>query len=183
MTARIEAVAFDIDGTLVDSEPLHLDVLKQVCSETGVDLAGLADDHFHGVHLDDVWHGLAPRRPSTLTHASWTARIIDVYCARAHELAPLAGMEALLDALEATGLRMVCVSNSGRRVVDANIAALGIAGRMEFTISFDDVTNGKPHPEPYASAAQRLGLAGAPARRIEKQRRLHVFERRLAGQQ
>jgi len=70
-------------------------------------------------------------------------------------------------AARGAGVRMVCVSNSVRRIVDANIAALGIAGDIAFSISFDDVPHGKPHPAPYAMAASRLGLAPAQVAAVE----------------
>ncbi|MDB5550284.1 MAG: HAD-superfamily hydrolase, subfamily variant 3, partial [Rhizobium sp.] len=43
-------------------------------------------------------------------------------------------------------------------VVDANLKALGVIDLIEFSISLDDVSLGKPHPEPYLAAAQRLGI-------------------------
>ncbi|NIY98292.1 HAD family phosphatase [Salipiger sp. HF18] len=165
--ATIAAIAFDIDGTLVDSELLHLDVLNEVCAETGVDLSGLDDDRFRGVHLADVWTALEPRRPADLSHQHWTDLIVARYCARAGELRPLAGMEELLAAARGAGVPMVCVSNSVRRIVDANIAALGIAGDIAFSVSFDDVPYGKPHPAPYVMAASRLGLAPAQVAAVE----------------
>ena len=154
----IEAVAWDIDGTLVNSEPLHLDVLKAVCAETGIDIADYADDHFIGVHQPDVWAALAPRAPEGVTGEAWMARGDALYMARATELEPLADMLPVMRALRDAGLRQVCVSNSGRAIVDANLSAIGVDDLIEFSISFDDVKNGKPDPEPYAAAAARLGL-------------------------
>ncbi len=51
-----------------------------------------------------------------------------------------------------------CVSNSGRRVVEANIGAIAMPDALRFALSRDDVTHGKPHPEPYLRAAERLGV-------------------------
>ena len=61
-------------------------------------------------------------------------------------------------ALSAAGLRQICVSNASRALVDANIDALGLGSFMDFTLSVDDVRNGKPDPEPYATGCARLGL-------------------------
>ena len=57
------------------------------------------------------------------------------------------------------GLTQVCVSNSGRAIVDANLEALGVANTIAFSICFDDVAAGKPDPEPFRQACIRLGLA------------------------
>ena len=48
--------------------------------------------------------------------------------------------------------------------MDANLRHLGLADLLEFSISLDDVAEGKPHPEPYRRAAERLGIA--PARLV-----------------
>ncbi|WP_141342467.1 HAD family hydrolase [Bradyrhizobium sp. USDA 3458] len=56
------------------------------------------------------------------------------------------------------GIRQACVSNSSRRIVDANLATLTWLPYLQFSISLDDVVNGKPHREPYATAARRLGV-------------------------
>ena len=55
------------------------------------------------------------------------------------------------------GVAQACVSNSGRTIVDANIKALGIGKIIAFSISLDDVSAGKPDPEPYREAARRFG--------------------------
>ena len=59
--------------------------------------------------------------------------------------------------LAARGVAQACVSNSGRRIVDANITALGIGKMIAFSLSLEDVSAGKPDPEPYREAARRLG--------------------------
>ena len=60
-------------------------------------------------------------------------------------------------ALRLMGVAQACVSNSGRTIVDANIEALGIAEFITFSLSLNDVSQGKPDPEPFREAARRLG--------------------------
>lgn len=168
MTPRpIRAVAWDIDGTLVDSEPLHLRVLVEVCRELGDDLADLDHDRFRGVHMPGVWAALAPRLAGRTDAAAWTEAIVARYVERAPGLRPLLGAVEVMARFREAGLRQVCVSNSGRRVVDANLAALGIGGLIDFSISLDDVTHGKPDPTPYREAARRLGLDPAEVAAVE----------------
>ena len=54
----IGAVAWDIDGTLVDSEPLHLKSLILVCEKYDVDISDLPNEYFIGVNLHGVWKAL-----------------------------------------------------------------------------------------------------------------------------
>ena len=49
------------------------------------------------------------------------------------------------------------MSNSVRRIVDVNLARLDLGDALAFSIAREDVAHGKPHPEPYALACQRLG--------------------------
>jgi HAD superfamily hydrolase (TIGR01509 family) len=158
MMAKLRAVAWDIDGTLIDSEPLHETVLNTVCAGHGADLSDLPVSHFRGMHMPDVWKELQSRMPSSLAETDWADAIIDEYVAHAHELQPLAGAVAVMRTFAAAGLKQVCVSNSGRRIVNANLEALGVLDLIEFSISLDDIAFGKPHPEPYRVASQRLNI-------------------------
>jgi HAD superfamily hydrolase (TIGR01509 family) len=155
----IRAIAWDIDGTLVDSEPLHHRALLAGGLVWGVDLSDLPEQRFRGVHMHDVWTTLARRFPADLIRADWLQAIEEQYVAAADSLEPLAGAIEAIRAFAARGLQQVCVSNSNRRIVDANLRALGIAPFIAFSISFDDVRNGKPDPEPYRQACERLSLA------------------------
>ena len=89
---------------------------------------------------------------------AWT-EIDRFYIQQAAELVATPQARETIHALHARGVAQACVSNSGRNVVDANIAALGIGDLIAFSISLDDVAAGKPDPEPYRRAAQRLALA------------------------
>jgi HAD superfamily hydrolase (TIGR01509 family) len=156
---RWKAVAWDIDGTLVDSEALHHRALVEVSRRYGADLAGLPDTAFQGVHMLDVWSRLRSRFAPSLARDEWLTAIDRFYVERAGELVATAQARETIRALHARGVAQACISNSSRRVVDANLAALGVADAMAFSISLDDVVAGKPDPEPYRLAASRLGIA------------------------
>jgi len=60
--------------------------------------------------------------------------------------------------LSQLGVLQVCVSNSRRVTVDANIAALGFAENILFSVSLDDVDHGKPNPHPYRLAIRKIDM-------------------------
>jgi HAD superfamily hydrolase (TIGR01509 family) len=151
------AVAWDIDGTLIDSEPLHQRALVAASAALGADLNDLDPEAFRGVHGLDIWEALKPRFPAGLPFRTWIAAIEAHYVAHSGELLPIPGAIEVMGRLAAHGVVQACVSNSGRRVVDANIKALGIGKLISFSLSLDDVSSGKPDPEPYREAARRLG--------------------------
>ena len=156
--SKLRAVAWDVDGTLVDSEPLHHAALLAGSRRWGVDLADLPDQAFRGIHMGDVWTMLRPRLPESLGQAEWIAAITDHYIGNRRSLAPLPGALETIEALAARGIPQVCVSNSHRPIVEANLDALGIASHMRFVVAIDDVAAGKPDPEPYRQACTRLRL-------------------------
>jgi HAD superfamily hydrolase (TIGR01509 family) len=152
------AVAWDVDGTLIDSEGLHQRSLIETGAEFGVDLSDLPDEAFRGVHMRDVWTALKPRFPVSVDRKTWNAAIQRFYIAHAPSLSPIPGALEAVRALAAKGVAQACVSNSGRAIVDANLEALQIRPAISFSISLEDVSAGKPDPEPYREAARRFAL-------------------------
>ena len=151
------AVAWDIDGTLIDSEPLHQRALVKASAALGADLSDLDPEAFRGVHALDIWRALKPRFPADTLFNTWIAAIEGYYVVHAGELEPIPGALEAMRALAMRGVAQACVSNSGRKIVEANIKALGIGEMIAFSLSLDDVSFGKPDPEPYREAARRLG--------------------------
>lgn len=154
----IRAVAWDVDGTLVDSEPLHHDALLAACGNWNVDISDISDDAFRGVHMGDVWRALAPRMPASARERDWMRANDEYYVMHRQRLKLMPQAIETVAALAEAGIAQICVSNAGRVILDANIDALGIATVIDFSLSLDDVTKGKPHPEPYETGCARLGL-------------------------
>jgi HAD superfamily hydrolase (TIGR01509 family) len=162
----IRAVAWDIDGTLVDSEGLHQLALVDVSSRHGVHL-DLDDPRFIGVSMDQVWLALSPLYPSELSQSAWMEDIVAGYLRKAERLRAFPGALIALEQLRESGIRQCCVSNSGRAVVDRNLRVIGADTIVEFSISRDDVVHGKPDPAPYLLACRRLELAPAEVLVVE----------------
>jgi HAD superfamily hydrolase (TIGR01509 family) len=156
---RFSAVAWDIDGTLVDSEPLHHRALVAASQEFGTDFGDLPDMAFRGIHMGDVWLMLRDRLPLTLQQADWIDAINRHYVADRSSLVAIPGAVDVVRDLHRLGIPQVCVSNSCRAIVDANLDALAITSCIDFSISLDDVSEGKPSPVPYRMAVERLNLA------------------------
>ena len=161
------AVAWDIDGTLINSEPLHQRALIESGAAFGVDLSDLPEEAFRGVHAHDIWTALKPRFPKAVDRKTWIAAIERFYVDRAPSLSPIPGALEAVRTLAAKGVAQACVSNSGRAIVDANLDALGIRSAISFSISLEDVSAGKPDPEPYREAARRLALPAAAVVAVE----------------
>ena len=152
------AVAWDIDGTLIDSEPTHNAALARVSSRRGAPVDP-DDPRFTGMAMEEVYALLSPLYPPGFTLAMWLDEIVAAYVDLADRLRPFAGAREAVAALHRAGVPQACVSNSVRRIVDVNLARLDLGDALAFSIAREDVAHGKPHPAPYALACRRLGAA------------------------
>jgi HAD superfamily hydrolase (TIGR01509 family) len=153
-----EAVLFDMDGTLIDSEPIWFDTEIAILAEYGFTLGrehwarvlGQPNEVAVGYLLEVSGIPLTPRQLNE--------RIEDAMAARMGQgIELMAGAKELFTELDAAGIPAALVTASSRRIVEASLGSIG-AHRFQFTVSGDDVTHGKPHPEPYLTAARLLGV-------------------------
>lgn len=150
------AILWDVDGTLVDSEPLHEAALARTLHDLGV--TPPADFHQHIVGRDarEVHAWCRDHLGLELSLQDWLRRKYRTYFAAAADLRPRSGAVDMFLRLRAEGYAQAIVSNSDRLVVDANLDAVGLNDPGLITISRNDVRTGKPGPEPYLRAAWLL---------------------------
>lgn len=169
MGATPLSVAWDVDGTLVDSEPLHLKALEAVCREHDVDISDFGAEPFVGVAIDNVWRLIGRRFGSSMGQnekeglETFRRTIDDQYQHGVSKLRAMPGAVEAVRWLAEMNVPMCAVSNSGASTVEANLKAIGVHEFFSFTVTLDDVDNPKPHPEPYRRAVERLGV---PAGRV-----------------
>lgn len=152
------AVLFDMDGLLVDSEPVWTVAETELAAALGGAFTPELKAVIVGTRLEVAvptflaWYD-APCGPSEVaaTSAWLLGRIAELFDG---ELAVLPGVLELLAALRDAGVPVALVSSSYRVLVDA-VLRRGI-GPFEVTVAGDEVVHGKPHPEPYLTACTRL---------------------------
>ena len=155
---RIDAVIFDMDGVLLDSEPLHEAVMQSLLGECGVTTAtgllhvGMTTRESFTLLCRDL--GL-PLDPVELD-ARYTARVIPLLRERA---TPLPGVPDVPRALKARGLRLAVGSSSRVEVIEATLAGLAVRALFDVVVSAADLPRGKPAPDVFLEAAKRLGVA------------------------
>jgi HAD superfamily hydrolase (TIGR01509 family) len=155
----LAAVIFDMDGVLIDSEPIHFEATRALLAEHGVVYSPDLEEDFYGCTDREVFRALRVRYGLSLSEAdlaaSWIERVVALL---ARPLQPMAGVPDALRALRASGLRLALASSSAPAIIAATLAGLGLSDLFEFTVSGHDVAHGKPAPDIFLAAARRLGL-------------------------
>jgi len=158
---RPEAVIFDFDGILVDSEPMHHRAFNEVLDPLGMGLSwkeyvesymGFDDrDAFReafrakGIELDDA-------NLAKLVAAKSRAFLDGIRAG----VTAYPGAVPMIGSLHADGCPLALCSGALRTDIDPILAQLGVAGSFDAIVSADDVRRSKPDPESYALAFRRL---------------------------
>jgi len=153
-------VVFDMDGLLIDSEPLWVRAEREIFAEVGLSLTDEDCARTKGLRVDDVvryWH---QRRPwAGTSEAEVEGRLVARVAALvASEGAPLPGVASALEAARGGGRRLALASSSPMAIIDAALGRLGIASAFEVVASAEGEPLGKPHPAIFLTAAARRGV-------------------------
>lgn len=164
----VAAVLLDMDGLLFDTESLFFEAMQAAGRDAGHDvplelytgLIGHTSEETHRLLQAHFGPAFAPQAFHDACHRHMD-RLLDT------GLRMKPGVLELLDWLDAAGLPRALVTSSRRSSVDHHLAAFGLAERFPVVVAHGDYDRGKPHPEPYLLAAQRLGIASAHCLALE----------------
>ena len=164
-----EAVVLDMDGVLIDTEPVWRAAQSAVFAGFGVVLSerDLLDSTGQPIEeLIPVWRRRA-REASRPTDAEVAGLIVDRVIAHVTARGrPMPGVTAAIALFERCGLRLAIASSSPRRLIDAVCDRLGLT-RITVRCSAMDEARGKPAPDVYLTAARRLGVGAAGCLALE----------------
>jgi HAD superfamily hydrolase (TIGR01509 family) len=162
---ELQAVLFDLDGLLVDSEPLWTAAERDFALRHGTTWTPAMKAAIVGTHLSfsvptmlALFGTPSARAADPDVEAGWLLRRVVAEFARGVELRP--GAARLLTELRDAAVPAALVSSSYRILVDAALAAIHHDGSPEWfrvTVAGDEVDRPKPHPQPYLTAAAALG--------------------------
>lgn len=158
--AAVEAVLFDLDGTLIDSAPDLAGAANDLRAELGLEprpfavlrpMVGAGARGMLGAGLDV--------RPDDPRFESLRDRFLAIYERRmTRETVPFAAIVPVLARIERAGLRWGIVTNKAERFTRPLVAALGLDRRAAAVIAGDTTPHAKPHPAPLLEAARRMAL-------------------------
>jgi len=163
----IAAVLWDMDGTLVDTEPYWIDSEFEIIEEHGGTWTHQHAMNLVGNDLLDSGRYIHEHSGIDLQPAEIVEELLDRVMSRVGRTVPWRpGARELLEQLRSRGVRCALVTMSYRRFVVPILATLP-GDTFEVVVTGDTVSQGKPHPEPYLKAAARLGVDPADTVAIE----------------
>jgi HAD superfamily hydrolase (TIGR01509 family) len=157
---KIEAVALDMDGLLLNTEDLYQEVCQTLMARRGKrydeevrrKMIGLPARLAFGVLIEhgglkDTWQQLQEE-----TDALFEG-ILD------SRLEPMPGVAQLMETIRAHGLPRCVATSSTTNFATKVLDQVGLLSQLDFVITADQVGKGKPHPDIYLAAAQRMGVS------------------------
>jgi pseudouridine 5'-phosphatase len=160
MEDRITALLFDMDGLMVDTEPLARQSWERVAAAHG---STLSDDLFNrmlGRRTVESARMVLDEIQLPLTLDELVERKTNEYLASLNSGVPaMPGLFALLDLLEARVIPWAVATSTPRPVAEIVLEKLGVRGRYHALAGGDEVVRGKPAPDIFLLAAERLGVS------------------------
>lgn len=157
MRQRLDAVILDLDGTIVDSEPLWYASDRSFAQSYGLSFTQDEWNNFIGMG-GRALAALIKERARLTEDLETIARLKDeAYLAHAQgKLRAFPEMVKLIKALRLQGLNLAVASGSSLRVIEASLKEVGLRPLFMEIISADEVKNGKPAPDIFFEVARRL---------------------------
>ena len=156
------ALLFDIDGTLADTDALHLEAFNRILGPRGhsfdharfsKELQGFSNASISARFLT----GEPPQRQAAIMDAK-EATFRELV---AGQIQPVPGLMTLLGLADRTGVPMVAVTNAPRLNAEMLLTGLGIMDRFKALVIGDELAHGKPHPMPYLEGLRAVNATPA----------------------
>lgn len=163
----LDALLFDLDGTLADTDKLHLLAMQQLLHEDGRTLTEAEfEAHISGRANADLCRYLFPDRPVN-EHRAFADRKEARFRELSPTLQPTPGLLRLLEYAEDRGIGMAVVTNAPRANAEHMLQALDLAGLFEHVLVAEELPKAKPDPLPYLTGLQRLNAQAGQALAFE----------------
>ena len=153
-----KAIIFDFDGTLVDTEHAWTDAKIQISKHYGRRLTEAETDPFVYLKVIDFVEAIFSEETATTKEKIVNEIVIQALKAFPDKIIPMIGATQLVHAFSNRGFKVCVCSSASTAAIHLGLQKLGIKDCISIIISGDDVTFGKPHPEPYFLTINALGV-------------------------
>jgi mannitol-1-/sugar-/sorbitol-6-/2-deoxyglucose-6-phosphatase len=159
--SNFEAVIFDMDGVLIDSEPLWKIVMEKVFAEVGCDLKRKDFEKTVGLRIDEVVHYWFQHRPWKTYSVD---QVVEKIMIRMVEIIktngkPMVGVLEAIQFFKCKNLKIAVATSSYTSLLNQTLQTLGLDKTFETVCSAENEEYGKPHPAVFLKAAHNLGVS------------------------
>ncbi|TNC49349.1 HAD family phosphatase [Rubellimicrobium rubrum] len=159
MSPRYDAVVFDLDGTLIDTESLCNIAGMEACANLGFPVSQAFFESLAGIDDQTRARMIENETGATVELEAFLAEWDRLCSERFAQGIPIkAGAVELLERLSAEGMPVALATSSRRGPAEEKVGLAGFGRHFRTLVTFDDVAAPKPAPDPYLLAAERLGV-------------------------
>ena len=157
---RKKLVIFDLDGVLVDSEPLYFKALNYVLqANSAVPLKDEENRGLIGTTVEHTWTAVMQMRSLPLPLEYYIERYSERVAQEIEShMEVVAGATIIIKQARAEDIPIAVASSSFRKWVDQKLRVIGLGDQFDFVIAGDEIERGKPAPDIYLEAANRLAV-------------------------
>lgn len=165
--SAIEAVVFDLDGVIIDTEEVWEEVRRGYVAEFGREFLPDSQDRMMGMSTGEWSRHLAEEVGVPRTPAEVAADVLGRMAERYRAALPL--IPGSVEAVRRLGehFTLGLASSSARILIDQVLATAGLTDAFQVALSTEEVPRGKPAPDVYLAAAEKLGLEPAVCAAVE----------------
>lgn len=157
----IQGVIFDMDGVLIDSEPIYFEIERSSFDHFGAAVTVEEHHSFVGVTLESMWQQVIDKYQVTVPLEEILAyhqqHVMEKMLAHA-ELVAMPGVERWIQWLHEQHIPIAVASSSPRALIDLIMEKTGLGSYFEVRMTGEEVEHGKPAPDIFLAAAERIGI-------------------------
>ncbi|NMD71096.1 HAD family phosphatase [Bacillus sp. DNRA2] len=152
---------FDMDGVIINSEPMHEEIELAVASELGIKFDRENWEKYVGMRSRDMWESVKIERQLSfdVDNILTLADKRKVQYINTKQIEPINGIKELLETLTELDYRIGLASSSPKPFIEAVLNKFQISKFYDVVVSGDDIKEGKPAPDIYIEAARRLAVS------------------------
>ena len=156
----IQTVIFDMDGVIIDSEPVYFKIDKEMFEELNIAVSFEEHCTYVGTSSQNMWdaiikkHGI-PGDPGKLMRKEYNLYMD--YLINANDLQPIDGVMELINGLHENNFKLILASSSRMEIIDIILKKFKLSDLFIAKVSGSELAHSKPHPEIFLRSAQLAG--------------------------